>query len=98
MKSISMSSLLDYFSLKIVDYLKMDIEGAEYEVLQAGSNLNWLSKIRLLNLEYHRTDGRVADDDFFILKKTLEKEGFEVYKSSTHWSAIIAVNKRFQNS
>lgn len=49
--SFSLNTICEQFGLKSVDYVKMDIEGAEAEVLQKGTD--WLTRVRSLSVEVH---------------------------------------------
>jgi FkbM family methyltransferase len=51
-EAVSLETLLDREGLRDVDLLKMDIEGAEHEVL-AGASPTALARIRRISLEYH---------------------------------------------
>lgn len=82
----SMDDVLKKFDLKTVDYVKMDIEGAEKAVLQNGERA-WLRQVNCLNIEIH-------DSDFLSeALQILESFGFECYKDKKHWSAIMAIRK-----
>jgi FkbM family methyltransferase len=48
--AVSLDTLLEEF--EVVDFLKMDIEGAEAEVL--ARNTDWAAKVRCLKVETHR--------------------------------------------
>ena len=54
-----------------VDFLKMDIEGSEFDLLS--NNTKWLAKVDKVSAEVHSEFG-----DINWLKETLEKHGFEV--------------------
>ena len=51
-EGISMADLLRDFGWERVDLLKMDIEGAELEVLSHGTE-EWLDRVRVLAIEVH---------------------------------------------
>ncbi|MBX4196766.1 FkbM family methyltransferase [Candidatus Pacearchaeota archaeon] len=57
-----------------LDFLKMDCEGAEYDILFSCSPAI-LKKIRMIGLEYHNLDSR---KNIRTLKGFLEKRGFSV--------------------
>jgi FkbM family methyltransferase len=57
-----------------IDFLKMDCEGAEYEILY-GLSRSELEKIGKISLEYHNIDKK---RNGLELKKFLEKNGFKV--------------------
>lgn len=72
-KAIKLSSILA--NLDAVDFLKMDIEGAEYEVVKDCAE--HLHKIENFFLEYH---GKASDTNKLNeLLNIVEKAGFKVY-------------------
>lgn len=75
-------ALRDLFEQQHVErcaLLKMDIEGAEYEVLR-GCTPEVLGRIDRIHLEFHRSDAR--GDDGQALAVLLRQNGFEVEKAS----------------
>ena len=50
--ALTLADIVEANALERVDHLKMDVEGAEYEIFQAASDA-LLKKIRALSLEYH---------------------------------------------
>jgi hypothetical protein len=58
-----------------VDYLKVDIEGAEMEVM--ASIQSRLHLVRALGLEFHRTGARARADERALVR-LLRRSGFEV--------------------
>jgi FkbM family methyltransferase len=56
-RCVSLAELLAQHELDSVDLLKMDIEGAEWEVLLS-STRSVLSRVRHLELEYHEVNAR----------------------------------------
>lgn len=50
--ALSMSSLLDRFGSSDVDFVKMDIEGAEEQVLDCAEG--WIRRVRCLSVEVHQ--------------------------------------------
>lgn len=51
-KSISLKSIFDIYNLKRCDFLKIDCEGEEYNIIDSLSN-NYFDKIAKISLEYH---------------------------------------------
>lgn len=82
-RSMTPEQLLDLLPGGEADFVKMDIEGAEAEVLRRG-RVAWLSRIKSLNVEIHD----VADID--AIRDVLEDAGFVVRRSTRHWSALEA--------
>jgi FkbM family methyltransferase len=81
--SISINSLVKIYSLDHIDYIKMDIEGAELEVLMI--NNEWLQLVKQIKIEYHH-DGNDAEKigGILILK------GFTLLQDTHHTSTLIA--------
>lgn len=51
-KAIGITDVLRQFEANFIDILKIDVEGAEYEMLESGYE-NWLSKTNVLVIELH---------------------------------------------
>ena len=66
----SVQGLIDTFGLQTIDLLKMDIEGAEFDVFQ---ETGFLSRVSRIAMEVHPKYG-----DIHNIKLILEKAGFEV--------------------
>jgi len=85
--ALTIEQLFDDFGLDQVDYLKMDIEGAEAQVLQP--QMVWPRRVRNLSVEVHppaTLDG---------CKALLAAHGFSATLHGRHASALIA-RKRVQ--
>lgn len=72
--SVTLNYIFDENKIKVCDYLKMDCEGAEYEILFS-TDESTLQKIRHLCLEYH--DG-VTEFSHYDLVRFLEQQGFRI--------------------
>jgi FkbM family methyltransferase len=72
---ISLAQLLDDYSLDDVDLLKMDIEGAEYDILD-GASTAVLSRIRNIVFEYHEIER--GWERLENVKQRLSKEGYHL--------------------
>jgi FkbM family methyltransferase len=68
----TLEEVFQKFSLTKIDYLKMDCEGAEYEVLE--NAVSRLQQIGRISMETHTTSDRKPED----LEKLLRKHGFDV--------------------
>jgi FkbM family methyltransferase len=68
----TLEDIFQRFSLPKVDYLKMDCEGAEYEILE--NAISRLQQIGRISMETHSTLDRKAED----LAKLLRRYGFDV--------------------
>lgn len=85
-RAISLGTLLDEVAGdRPVDYLKMDIEGAEREVLTIGTE--WASRVRLISVELHEPyTVQAALDD-------LTKLGFEAAADPRHWASVQGIRR-----
>jgi hypothetical protein len=76
--------LLDrYANDESIDYVKMDIEGAEREVLR--SNTEWAERVRCIKVEVHHgysKDDCIAD---------LQRLGFQAYPDATHFICVVGI-------
>ena len=68
----TLDDIFEQFSLVKIDYLKLDCEGAEYEILERSPAR--LMQIRRISMETHTIPGRKAED----LRDLLSRYGFEV--------------------
>ncbi|WP_299457916.1 FkbM family methyltransferase [uncultured Microscilla sp.] len=86
MPSISLSDILATYSLDKVDYMKMDIEGAEKNILES-DDLSWMQKVQAMNIELH--------EDEFVQKAIdiVSQQGFKCWKDTKHWASIMAIKK-----
>ena len=81
-KAVTIQQIIEQYKLKVIDYVKLDIEGAEYEVFQ--KNTDWLNITKQIKIEVHYDAERF---DFF--RKKLEDHGFKTIKDTHHWSTLI---------
>jgi FkbM family methyltransferase len=58
--TMTLASLTDSIGAAVIDFLKMDIEGCEYDVLLS-TPLSVLKRIRRINVEYHASRHTAAD-------------------------------------
>lgn len=81
--SVTIDTLLDQYNLHMVDYVKMDIEGAEARVLKSGAS--WLGRVRQICIEVHTpaTCASCAD--------SLSAAGFNCTPHPRHRHALVAV-------
>jgi FkbM family methyltransferase len=87
-KQITLRSLVD--QIRRVDLLKMDCEGAEYDILLS-TNTECLRSIRRIAMEYHNVSSDLCGE---TLKRHLETAGFRVTCTGTEWTGTIyAVNR-----
>lgn len=81
--SLTMNDLLKKFNLKKIDFLKVDIEGAENDVFKNPEE--WIDKVEQLKMEIH------PPATIEGMSEKLTKMGFKVSKDRNHPSAINAI-------
>jgi FkbM family methyltransferase len=82
-KAVALDTLLDSVAPnQTVDYLKVDIEGAERELFKGGGT--WTERVRLLKVETHEpySVDECIDD--------LSRLGFSAFADGGHWAAVVA--------
>lgn len=85
-QSRSLPSIARQFQIERIDYLKMDIEGAESEIMERASE--WADHVKIMNIETH------APDIMDAVSTKLSQLGFTCQPSSSHWASVIAVNNK----
>ena len=84
-RAISMDSLVaEHAGDAVIDYVKMDIEGAEQRVLRI--NTSWAERVRSIKVELH--DRAYSFDP---CRDDLEALGFRTRADDRHWATVIAV-------
>jgi FkbM family methyltransferase len=71
--------VFERFGLDQIDYLKMDCEGAEYDILDESAN-SWLKRVRRISMEYHEHPSHGPED----IETLLRKNSFEVRRFDGH--------------
>lgn len=81
-KAITMDQLIREYNLEYIDILKMDIEGAEKEVLESADP--WIDKIGVLIIELHERIKPGCKKSFYSATKGFDTEwikGENIYKA-----------------
>ena len=84
----TLNTIFSEFNLKRVDYLKMDIEGAEKFVLEKPDK--WIEIVKSIKIEVH------PPADLPTCFQTLKKHGFRCSKDDKHPMGIIAIRDEIQ--
>lgn len=85
----SMSDILFEYKLTEIDFLKIDIEGAESEIFKRGNEFGWLKKVKIIAMEIHNE---------FNCRETIHQILIEYnFALSFSGELTIAVNKSFIN-
>lgn len=82
-RAIRIDTILDECGLERVDYLKMDIEGAEAAVL--AEPMAWIERVHALKVEVH------PPADAAVLRVRLEAHGMRTWLDDEHAHCICAV-------
>ncbi len=87
-EGITIDMVMNQDSFNEVDFLKIDIEGAEVQLFESRKNVeSWIDKIKVISIEIHdETNVR------FKIENMLQNMGFRIYHSG---EITIAINKRF---
>lgn len=85
-QTVSLDELVRKNKIETIDFLKMDCEGAEYDILFNASPRT-LAMIKKIGMEYHEDDDRSVNE----LKVFLEKNGFRVNVKSHGDNMLYAV-------
>lgn len=80
--AVTLETLFDRLRLDRVDFVKMDVEGAERQLLQRPAQ--WLSRVGAMHVEVH------APDNVEAVAAFLRSAGFESSRDERHWSAVRA--------
>ena len=94
-KSSTLQNIFDSNNLDVCDYLKLDCEGAEYEIIESLPD-EYFKKIKQIYIEYHFSDSKYKMLENMI--KKLEQLSFSVIKESLEQGigSIYAVNEDFR--
>jgi FkbM family methyltransferase len=76
----TISAALREYGIDTVDLAKIDVEGAEWEVLQGIDEPDW-PRLRQLAIEVHDVDGRVAK-----MRDLLAAKGYDVVVEEADWA------------
>lgn len=109
-EAITLDEFCKSENIRQVDFLKIDVEGHEFDVLQGAENFLKNNRIRFIQFEFGpgSMDGRVYLKYFFnllcnydiyrILKNGIQKinyhERYEIFLTSNY----LAINKEYSNS
>ena len=83
--TITLATLMEDNEIDHIDFLKMDCEGAEYDIFYTAP-LDVLGRIRKIAIEYHMVDDARNGE---MLKRFLEEHGFKAW---IHRSLLYALN------
>ncbi|WP_273446926.1 FkbM family methyltransferase [Neolewinella agarilytica] len=76
-RAVSLGAFMEQNGLDRIDFLKMDCEGAEYEIL-LNADKELLSKIETISMEFH--DMKALENSSWKLVEKLRSAGFQIVK------------------
>ena len=98
----SLDNYCERHQIETIDFLKIDVEGHELEVLKGAKQLLAAQKINLIQFEYNTThiDARIFLKDFFELFKGLNYSFYKLYPNHLQLVEkydVILENFQYQN-
>ena len=95
-KSQTLQNIFDSNNLNVCDYLKLDCEGAEYDIIESLPN-EYFKKIKQIYIEYHFGDSK--SDMLENMIKKLKLMSFSIIQEPLEqgMGSIYAVNKNLIN-
>ena len=84
--SITMEKLILQEGISHIDFLKIDIEGAEEQLICQG-NPDWLKQVQSISCEIH------SEDLFEPIMRMLERYSFKTERDPRHWRSVLARRK-----
>jgi FkbM family methyltransferase len=94
-KCLTLDSIVNKLQIDFIDYLKIDVEGAEFYVLQGAKKLIKDSRIGIIQLEIHKTDLRNNFTNEIL--ELLQLRNYSLYKTVRHsfgnFSELIFVSE-----
>jgi len=78
----TLDTIMDDLKISFIDYLKIDVEGAELNVLEGATSFIKQSKIGIIQLEIHDNDMRISSSKEIV--NFLQDNKYYLYKSVKH--------------
>ena len=90
----SITEIIKKYNIKSIDLLKLDCEGAEYEIILK-LPINILNKIKRISMEVHKIDNfDIKDIEKFLLENNFQvKTEYLLGQSDTSWPMLYAKNQ-----
>lgn len=87
-RELTLASLLEEQNIQTVDLLKMDCEGAEWDIIPAAEGV--LGQIDRIVMEFHRANGWTPER----LALWLRDRGFDVEHTTGSWNGLLWAKRR----
>ncbi|BDA51194.1 hypothetical protein COCOBI_18-0710 [Coccomyxa sp. Obi] len=75
--AVSVQSLLKKYNLASFDYIKLDIEGSEWQLFRQDESLEWLEGVKLMSLEVHHGMNTLPGDEDHMVTM-LKSRGYDM--------------------
>jgi FkbM family methyltransferase len=85
-QAVTIQTIMAEHNIDQIDYLKMDVEGAEQNLLT--TKAEWLLKTNAIKIEVHDNDAAIPT---FIEKLT--QAGLKAWKDTHHWSCVVGLRE-----
>lgn len=101
-KSFRWKEYIEYYGIEKIDYLKIDCEGGEYDILTK-ENLDWIfDNVRHVAVEVHRRHADSGNDDMIkfrneFLKPYWDRGGRVRYQNNHHSEGMWQDDKIYEN-
>jgi FkbM family methyltransferase len=83
----TIKDIIEKFGLTKIDVLKLDIEGAEFDIL-LGLDKRTLNMIDFIDVEYHLVAGHQSEKE---LEETLKKNGFQIILNKRYHKNYLGI-------
>ena len=92
----SISEIIKKYKIESIDLLKLDCEGAEYEII-LGLSTDVVNKIKRITIEVHKIDNfDITDIEKFLINNNFQvKTEYLLSESDTSWPMLYAKNMKF---
>ncbi len=88
----SIDYIINHLDFEIPDYIKIDVDGLEHNILEGGKNMLTKKKIKGLLIEVNEN----YTEQFNKVKNIMKRNGFKL--KAKEQSKLITFNKEFKNS
>jgi FkbM family methyltransferase len=94
-QSSSLKSIIEEFGLDKVDFVKMDVEGADIDVLDGAADIIRSQPINFAIASYHVRDGKPT---FFKVEEILRRLGYRVRTGFPHMTTYAWKNRQIHQT
>jgi len=104
-QKLTFKEFIEYYEIEHIDFLKIDCEGGEYDILTK-ENLEWIQKnVSFIALEIHRAHSDTGAEDFMKFRNEFFKPYWDEGKvrfqnhhiKQSIWNDDLIINKQYGN-